>query len=1038
MNLEEFSYQFGVNGAENLIAKLNQIETETENLDNAAEHLGNTFQKFFDYSLRSAIPPAFIKMVMDQAMAFSRQADYIDKLSQTSGLASKTIQQFGYALHKFGGDVNTATAQLDRLQTHFEKFKKPIDKGGGLASELAQLAKRYKVDLRGVTDGVDLLKAISVRMEKLSERKKVSLARAFGLDDSTFLMVKDGLKNLEESLYKAQKFVLFDDKEIRQAKEFENTLRDIADNITLISKSFSFGAIPQMQKFANIARTVTDFLSDHPKVVEGIGTAAFGAGAYGIFRLLNFLPTKFLAGAAGILGGGLGLGIINEDIDKIDRNHRDKTIVGVLEKRGYEKTAKYIELIWRAVHDLSHNKSFEGFKNLLDKIGQDTNTESLKKENLEKTSEQTETIWDEYKYAFKTDGIKGLLARSMISGETPEERGENYIKQLEEIDQAGGTFSFLWKKIETIFLEIKKTLSNKDFWTPIFEKVDSLIGYLKGIFLDLIIYLKQKMGIDLSDSDKARLLSKEIKSKEQEQADLAIKQVSQGLTDILLSKGDFSKKKDKVTERAEKAAEVIFDTYGNSGYSKDEIKARLLFQAGKRAFKRQNPQMSKDMNALGDYLKNFGDQAEEVKKNISKYYEAYKIKKQEKGKNSEDILKQTIDISDIMANQVMGKIDFKKFSLLDLITKRSELSSEQIEAILGRFKQKLPQDYIISALEAKQKNSLLYSIPDNKSNSSFSLGAIWDSIKGFFSSIGNGLNSLKPTFYERIKKTNPESELLQKKVEDVSFMEVFIEMIVSELQDVYRNWLSIDKALETMGKILHKADKILQEIVDILESLKMKIKEFSGIFGGLAGAAAGAGLGSKVGGHVGATVLGLLGFLLGKKYGKELTREGTYSWEEYASDTIDEVKEWVNDLLNWGSGKTKEEEKEALKKEIFELEKAKAYTTKKGESKKLKEKIEKKKYELKYLEKALKERSPESMKKGLEKIEKMGEAVNSNTPIMNDNSQTNNVTINQTINMNGQNINKEEVGKAAFNGTQEGANLALLKATTTVAGGNRN
>ena len=49
MNLEEFSYQFGVNGAENLIAKLNQIETETENLDNAAEHLGNTFQKLFDY-----------------------------------------------------------------------------------------------------------------------------------------------------------------------------------------------------------------------------------------------------------------------------------------------------------------------------------------------------------------------------------------------------------------------------------------------------------------------------------------------------------------------------------------------------------------------------------------------------------------------------------------------------------------------------------------------------------------------------------------------------------------------------------------------------------------------------------------------------------------------------------------------------------------------------------------------------------------------------------------------------------------------------
>ena len=364
MNLEEFGYQFGVNGAENLIAKLNQIETETEDLDNAVEHLGNTFQKFFDYALRSAIPPAFIKMVMDQAMAFSRQAEYIDRLSQTSGIATKTIQQFGYALHRFGGDVTTATAQLDHLQTQFEKFKNPISKGGGLASELAQLSKRHKVDLRGVTDSVDLLKAISVRMEKLSERKKLELAKAFGLDDSTFLMVKNGLKSLEESLYKAQKFVLFDDKEIRQAKEFEDTLRDIADNITLISKSFSFGAIPEMQKFANIMRKVTDFMSEHKEVVKGIGLTAFGAGAYGIFRILNLLPTKFLKAAAGVFGVGFGIGTINEEVDKLNRGKRSNTYVGDLEKLGFNKAAKYLELIFRAVNKLTNDKSLEGFKKL--------------------------------------------------------------------------------------------------------------------------------------------------------------------------------------------------------------------------------------------------------------------------------------------------------------------------------------------------------------------------------------------------------------------------------------------------------------------------------------------------------------------------------------------------------------------------------------------------------------------------------------------------------------------------------------------------
>ena len=170
MNLEEFGYQFGVHGAENLISKLNQIERETEELDEAAAHLGNTFQQVFDLSLRRAIPPAFIKMVMDEAMAFSKQAEYIDRLAQTSGISAKSIQQLGYALHRFGGDVSTATMQLDQLQGKLEKFWKPVNKGGGLASELAQLSKKHKVDLRGVTSSIDLLKAISVPYIRLPRR----------------------------------------------------------------------------------------------------------------------------------------------------------------------------------------------------------------------------------------------------------------------------------------------------------------------------------------------------------------------------------------------------------------------------------------------------------------------------------------------------------------------------------------------------------------------------------------------------------------------------------------------------------------------------------------------------------------------------------------------------------------------------------------------------------------------------------------------------------------------------------------------------
>ena len=1045
MNLEEFGYQFGINGAENLIAKLNQIETETEDLDNAVEHLGNTFQKLFDYALRSAIPPSFIKMVMDQAMAFSKQAEYIDRLSQTSGIANKTIQQFGYALHRFGGDVSTAAAQLDHLQTQFERFKKPIGKGGGLASELAQLSKLHKVDLRGVTDSVDLLKAISVRMEKLSERKKLELAKAFGLDDSTFLMVKNGLKNLEESLYKAQKFILFDDKEIRQAKEFENTLRDIADNITLISKSFSFGAIPEMQKFANIMRKVTDYMSEHKEVVKGIGLTAFGAGAYGIFRLLNLLPTKFLKGAAGVLGTGLGIGIINESVDKINRGHKDKTLIGTLESVGWKDASRYLELIYRAIYDLTHSKSLEGLKNLADAIGKDLGIPFLQKENVEEKQKEAESIFDEYKAAFKDSGFKGIIARMMASGETPEERIDKYFKKIEEIDQEGGVLSFLWKKLETIFTELKNTLTNKDFWTPIFDKVNSLFSYLKSIFYDLVIFVKQQMGIELSSSDKAHLLKKQLQSEEQESVDKVIKAASREITDIMTSDADLGVKKEKIQQRVSDLSSQISDVYGNSGYSKESIAARLLFESSKKAFKQKNPELLNKVDSWTSYIKDFGLEALATKDQISKIYDEYQTKKRQKIANSAGSLKTTIDISDIVGDKKIDNVDVKNISLQDFINKAFPLlSQDQTGKALARYKSVMPEDSLLSALTfTEQKPSLEEFMKSIKGKVTDGLTGEGGLFGGLSNKISQIIEPLRPLIayrlkehqksLKRLKKTDndPDSyidySLLDKNIDELPIIELIKEELKAEYQDFRRNWLSIDAAIEKLGPLFDESVKLIKEINNIITQIKEKIQGYLRIGGVTLGASFGSNFGPW-----GAAIGALLGLLMGDKSAKGLGK-GNYSYTDYAKERLGDAKELVKEGWKWltSSGNPQQDKVNELNSELtslqWQLNQAETDVVRDD----LWDKIKKKEEEL---------AQAQAILDGSKNIQAMGNSVaaNSNSSAVNNNSQNNVININQNINVGKTNASAEDIARDSLDATTNGVYRGMREATNNRAMGNIN
>lgn len=365
MNIEEFSYEFNSVGAENLISKLRQMEYETNQLDKSVSQLSKRFGKLFDFFLQSSVPPAFIKLIADQAMIFSKQAAYLDKLSQTSGISAKNIQQLGYALYKFGGDTDVATKSLVSLKEKIDQLKELKNKGQEGLSDLFTIKRKYGLSLNGAEDPMTLLKQIAATMDKLSKDKQLKFAKALGLDDPTFLMVKKGIKSVEEELYKAQKYTLFDEKDIQTAVKFEDTIKEIGADIELVSKTFSFGALPQLQKFSDKIRAVTNYLSEHPEVVKGLGLVTFSAGLTGTIKLLGAIPTKFLAGTAAITAFGTAVGMANEELKRIEETgSKEGTLLGDLDNEGLKGTSKAIEQIWRMLSKFGEFRYIEGLKQL--------------------------------------------------------------------------------------------------------------------------------------------------------------------------------------------------------------------------------------------------------------------------------------------------------------------------------------------------------------------------------------------------------------------------------------------------------------------------------------------------------------------------------------------------------------------------------------------------------------------------------------------------------------------------------------------------
>lgn len=203
------------------------------------------------------------------------------------GLAAEAmVVAFTAQMEKLYYASRRTKASVENLQA-IEYGSKRVGLEAGAAREALEgmaAAVRMNPGLRGLMDGIlgkstagmdqaDAMLELVQKLSGLPHMVGARFAQMFGMDEKTFLMLKDGMpellrsmqerKNLNESLG------VDAEKAAEAAKEYQNSIRDILEKVGAIGQKWSIEVLPYFREFNRLINQGLDRLATF-KLDEGI------------------------------------------------------------------------------------------------------------------------------------------------------------------------------------------------------------------------------------------------------------------------------------------------------------------------------------------------------------------------------------------------------------------------------------------------------------------------------------------------------------------------------------------------------------------------------------------------------------------------------------------------------------------------------------------------------------------------------------------------------------------------------------------------
>lgn len=175
------------------------------------------------------------------------QADELQKLTEVTGIAAETFQEWGYAAAKMGADARSVQSDIAALN---KSMSSPIP--GQFNMNLAMLGVHGK-------NAAEVLEQLSDKFQGMTAQRASQWGSMIGLSDDTIRLLREGRATINDLRSEAHTMgVVISDEDIARASEFSRTLKALGYTFNSLRQQIFIGAVPALDRF--VAK-VRDFLA---------------------------------------------------------------------------------------------------------------------------------------------------------------------------------------------------------------------------------------------------------------------------------------------------------------------------------------------------------------------------------------------------------------------------------------------------------------------------------------------------------------------------------------------------------------------------------------------------------------------------------------------------------------------------------------------------------------------------------------------------------------------------------------------------------
>lgn len=307
--LETFVLQFETKGSKMVLTDIQQISEKTRKLENllqkdtkatdqnttaikkSTQALKKHNNELWTYTKRLIGVYAIYKLVrkgIGLGLNFIEQGNTLRNMSTTANVSTNTIQRWGYAAAKYGGNEASVAAQMGALNSKLYSAK-----NFGDYSAFETLMTRYGITPT-TTSAEDFLKDIANKITGLDKQRQLDILNAAGItDDAMQRLLMSG--NLQSQLDKAT--IVYTNEDIQRAEKAKELMVEF--NKQLAKLAAVLGGLT-LEPLIDTVKELTELLKDPKKYMKDKAKTATNVALDGIWQLIN--PQRYwnmISGASG-------------------------------------------------------------------------------------------------------------------------------------------------------------------------------------------------------------------------------------------------------------------------------------------------------------------------------------------------------------------------------------------------------------------------------------------------------------------------------------------------------------------------------------------------------------------------------------------------------------------------------------------------------------------------------------------------------------------------------------------------------------------